>query len=182
MFVVMEKTPRIKNTILGIAIALVLVLFIGYGINTFYEEPEYDDYCDESLYKVRIDNEEECIKIGGQWTLTPIRPVLEEKNETIIEGYCEQDYTCRKEYESVREIYNRNVFVIAIVLGLIALLVGGIKLKLASVSSGIMGGGVLTIVYGTLRYWGNLADVGRFIILGLVLAILIWIGYKKFRK
>ena len=178
----MEKIPRIKSTILGISIAIVLVLFIFYGINTFYERPQYEDYCEENLNRIQIDNEGECIQIGGQWTITPLRVIESEENETKIKGYCDSTYTCRSEFEDVREIYNRNVFIVAVILGLVGVLVGGIKLKLASVSAGIMGGGVLTLIWGTLQYWGNLADVGRFIVLGIVLAVLIWIGYKRFKK
>ena len=89
---------------------------------------------------------------------------------------------CNKEYRDKREIYNRNVFIIAVVAGLIAVVLGGIVLKLESVSAGIMGGGVLLIIYGTLRYWGDMGDVLRFIILGAVLVVLIWLGYRKFKK
>jgi len=45
----------------------------------------------------------------------------------------------------------------------------------------LLGGGVLTIIYGTIAYWSELADWARFIILGITLAILIWIGYKKLK-
>ena len=30
-----------------------------------------------------------------------------------------------------------------------------------------------------LRNWGQLQDVAKFLILGAVLALLVWIGYKK---
>jgi len=53
---------------------------------------------------------------------------------------------------------------------------------MASVSSGLMGGGILAIIYGTMRYWSDLPDFGRFIILGITLIILIWLGYKKIAK
>ena len=53
---------------------------------------------------------------------------------------------------------------------------------MASVSAGLMGGGVLTILYGVIRYWTDLPDYGRFIILGIILAILIWLGYKRIKK
>ena len=55
-------------------------------------------------------------------------------------------------------------------------------MNMASVSSGIMSGGILTIIYGTIRYWSDLPDYGRFIILGLTLIILIWLGYKRISK
>ena len=38
---------KVKKGILGVAIAIILALFIGYGINTFYKEPEYNYYCKE---------------------------------------------------------------------------------------------------------------------------------------
>ena len=31
-----------------IAIAIIFALCVGYGIDTFYEAPEYEDFCDES--------------------------------------------------------------------------------------------------------------------------------------
>lgn len=174
------EISKIKRAILGISIALILALFIGYGINTFYKPPKYENFCDEQIRMKIISSEEECLAVGGQWNVAPER--IAEENKTIIKGFCNPNYTCEKEYMGKREIYNRNVFVIAVIAGLISVVLGGIILKLESVSSGIMGGGVLSIIYGTIRYWGDLADVGRFFILGLVLAALIWIGYRKFKK
>src|SRR3989344_784097 len=174
------EISRLKRTILGISIAIILALFIGYGINTFYKPPKYEDFCKEQIRKQIITSEEGCIAVGGQWSVYPEKIISE--NKTVIQGFCDPNYTCNKEYTSVREIYNRNVFIISVIAGLICVIVGGIVLKLESVSSGIMGGGVLSIIYGTVRYWGELADAGRFTILGIVLAVLIWIGYRKFKK
>ena len=47
--------------------------------------------------------------------------------------------------------------------------------------AGFMGGGVLLVVYGTLRYWGALSDVWRTIMLGVSLAVLVWVAYKKLK-
>ena len=174
------EISKLKRTILGISIAIILALFVGYGINTFYKPPKYEDFCNESIRVKIISTEEECLSVGGQWNVHPETPIGEDK--PIIKGFCNPNFTCEKEYRDVSEIYNRNVFIIAVIAGLISVILGGIILKLESVSSGVMGGGVLLIIYGTIRYWGDLADVGRFIILGLVLAVLIWIGYKKFKK
>ena len=35
----------LKQRILTVAIAVMLVLFIGFGIDTFYNSPKYEDYC-----------------------------------------------------------------------------------------------------------------------------------------
>jgi hypothetical protein len=172
------QVSNLKRTILGISIAVVLVLFIGYGINTFYDKPEYDDFCQRRA--VPIYNETQCLNAGGEWSIYP-KPVRRE-GTLEVDGYCNEDFTCSEEFDSAREEYNKKVFIFAVVAGLLSVVIGGAVLRLESVSTGIMGGGVLSIIHGTLRYWGDLADMGRFLILGIVLAVLIWIGYKKFGK
>jgi len=172
----MSKTSNIKETILGISIALILALFVGYGIQTFYDSPKYEDFCNLTTRDITTEND--CLIQGGQWVATPIKEGAELKKE----GFCDVQYSCRNDFDEASQKYNKVVFIIAIILGLSAVILGGVILKLPSVSAGIMGGGALTIIYGTLRYWGNLADVGRFFVLGIVLAVLIWIGYKKIKK
>jgi len=183
---------KIKKNILSISIAIILVLFIAYGISTFYKSPKRDDFCEEDISKKQAYSEEECLELGGRWDQSTTRPMPAsvktndeseiETEDVTVEGQCDKDYTCRKEYDDEREIYNRDVFFISLVAGLIALIIGGVVLNLESVSTGIMGGGVLTIIYGTIRYWGDMSDVYRFIILGVVLVVLIWMGYKKLKS
>lgn len=185
-----KKPSKVKNVLLAIAIAIILALFIGYGIHTFYKAPKYDDYCkpfaperalviereDKDCIKVEKANgplEQECYEDDGQPRY--------DYDEDGCKVFKECDY-CSKEYREVREEYDKNVFILTAVFGMICIVVGGVVLKLVSVSSGIMGGGILTVIYGTLRYWGEMHDVLRFTILGIVLVILVWIGYKKFKK
>lgn len=185
-----KKSSKTKNVLLAIAIAIILALFIGYGINTFYKSPKYNDFCKGSFSErpVIIEKEDkDCTSV--------------EKNNRALENDCYEDEGvprydfddngcrifrecdfCSKDYRNVRERYNRDVFIITLVLGLISILVGGVVLKLESVSSGVMAGGILTVIYGTLRYWGDMQDVLRWLILGIVLVILVWIGYKKLKK
>ncbi|HII16804.1 TPA: hypothetical protein HA361_02725 [Candidatus Woesearchaeota archaeon] len=97
-------------------------------------------------------------------------------------GYCDFDYYCREDFESAQESHGRLVFILSGIVGLIAIVIGGLILRVEAVGSGIMGGGILAVIYGTLRYWGNLPDYARVIILGIVLAVLIWMGYRKLQK
>ena len=201
---------KFKQVLLAVAIAIVFVFFVGFGISTFYPMPKYEDYCKEKEL-VNIQTKEACDKAEGKWTDTTSyeRPIpakvgipvssneflcnkIDERGKNITfncqtieqieqQGYCDLYYYCSQEFNKVNEKYNRNVFIIATGIGIITLIVG-FALKLASVSAGLMSGGVLSIIYGTIRYWSDLPDYGRFIILGIALAILIWIGYKKLRK
>jgi len=197
---------KFKQVFLAIAIAIVFVFFIGFGISTFYESPKYEDFCGErEKFADRI-TEQKCDEIGGKWNTEErfARPLeridnnqllctkLSEKDDAVTLncqtqeqldnlGYCDRDFYCRGEFDDVREIYNRNVFIIATIFGLIAL-IAGIVLKITSISSGLMGGGILLIIYGIIRYWSGLENYGRFTVMGIALAILIWLGYKKLKQ
>lgn len=197
---------RFKQVLLAIAIALVFVFFVGFGIATFYKAPQYEDFCFQRNY-VEIAAKESCESNNGKWASNqfekpmPERPIGSNeyicnkigetgKNitfncETVQQkqqsGYCDVDFYCREEFQKVNEKYNRNVFIIATGIGIIALIVG-FALGMAAVSAGLMGGGVLTILYGIVRYWTDLPDYGRFIILGIILVILIWLGYRRITK
>lgn len=180
---------KFKQVLLAIAIALVLALFVGFGIAAFYEEPEYDDFCEDTFYERPYPKP----VISESANCTYREPSEELKKECKDKGdisanydengcvesyYCE---TCEKEYRDVREKYNRNVFIVATIIGLIAL-IAGFVLKVTSVSAGMMGGGILTIFYGVIRYWSGLQNYGRFTVLGITLAILVWLGYKKLKS
>jgi hypothetical protein len=196
---------KFKHIILAVAISVVLVFFIGFGIASFYPVPKYEDFCGEAKI-ADYSSQELCESANGKWTQTDFaRPIPEklesnqllctklsekdnaltlncESREQILNtGYCDIDFYCREGYQDTSEKYNRNVFIIATGIGIIALIVG-VALNLASVSAGLMGGGILSIIYGTIRYWSDLPDYGRFIILGITLVILIWLGYKRIKK
>lgn len=157
-----------KKFILGIAIALVTVFFVVYLIQTFYPAPKYDDFCKDDFPKL-INDSEICEEQNGLWQEY-------EKGE----GYCDTSYYCRVEYDEKRESYEKNLFVINLSLGVIILFISFLFLA-NTVSTGLFGGGIILILYGTIRYWSDLSNLLRAIMLGLTLTILIWISYKKLK-
>lgn len=147
---------KIKTIILSVAIAIIFFAFVAYLIQAIYPSPQYSDFCEIER------------------TLTP-----PDKNTT---QETQEDYSkCSKEYELVRDQYNFVVFIVAVISGLIAIVVG-IVLLLPSVSSGLMVGGTFLMIYGTARYWSNLSNWIRTLILAIVLAILIFLAYKKLKN
>lgn len=201
----MVVMSKFKHVFLAIAIALVFVFFVGFGISTFYKAPQYEDFCGEREKFADIITKQDCDGKGGKWNsreaAIPLEKIdsnqllctkISEKDEAVTlncqtqeqidnQGYCDRDFYCRDEADAVRENYNRNVFIIAVGIGIIVLIIG-FALKMVSVSSGLMGGGILTILYGIIRYWTGLPDYGRFSILGITLVILIWLGYKRINQ
>ncbi|MBT3643132.1 hypothetical protein HN604_03130 [archaeon] len=171
-----KKHSRAKHLILTILIALVLVFFIAYAIQSIYPGPEYEDYCGERGNGIIYDDQTNCIDNGGQWSDYNTKPFPEPEPT----GYCDMDFTCRQEYDSAREIYERNVFFANLLLGILAV-IASLFLMVEAVSTGFMGGGSIMLVYGTIRYWGNLSDILRTFFLGIALFILIYLGYKKLK-
>ena len=172
---------KAKRAILSVGIAILFVLFVAYAIETIYPSPDYDDFCDSDY--VSYSDQATCEANNGKWRDyeegEKPRPVLSEDG-IELEGYCDVHFYCREDFDNVEEKYNRNIFFVSLIIGLITIVVA-VLLALESVSAGFMGGGVFLIVYGTIRYWGSLSDVLRTLMLGLTLAVLVWIGYKKIK-
>jgi hypothetical protein len=180
-----KHSSKARRIILSFAIAVVFAFFVGFAINTFYEPPQWDRYC-PSDYK-QYNNESACVSVGGKWTnytdvnTAPV-PVAKGNATINITGWCDNYFTCSQKYNDYQNVYDRNVFVICLIIGVVAIILGAFFLAVESVGSGAMGGGVLTIIYGVIRFWGQMSKYFRLIVLGLVLIVLIWIGYKKFRE
>ena|SRR3989338_6422582 len=175
------KSTTVKKWILSIAIAIVFTLFINYSISTFFDEPRYDIFCTQDR-NFNATTSTQCEAIGGKWTTGGgyyTKPVYTEEN--YVTGTCDYDYTCRTNLEQAQQEYQRNGFLVSIITGGIALLLG-LFLTLPSVATGLSLGGLLTIFIGTVSYWGYLSKYIRVLILGILLLALIWTGYKKLQE
>ena len=165
---------NLKNIVLGIAIIILTISVAVYGINIFYDKPEYRDFCGEFKTAEIIDNQERCEAIGGQWNEEGIPRRID---DITITGYCDRDYTCRMEYESAQEKYSKNIFLIALPLGIIFIAVGAIVFGLEAVGAGLMGGGVGIILYGVGAFWRFADDWLKFILSLVGLIAVIWLAY-----
>ena len=192
---------KIKETILGISIAVIFVFFVVFGIKAFYKEPKYEDFCKIGVpidfvsgkgghysepYPARMKEPDQNVCSKSNVEYDKFRKACAEKNTDVIYEYddkgcqvAKECTSCNADFDKSRNIYFRNVFIISGIVGILVIIIGAV-LNLTSVSAGLFGGGVLTIIYGTTNYWSELADWARFIILGIALAVLIYLGYKGF--
>jgi predicted nucleic acid-binding Zn ribbon protein len=166
---------QIKKTIISIAIAIIFTLFIGYGIEVFDDSPEREEYCPK-VYD--LETKEECESADGIWTE---EKYYEDNIPRPVKSFCQEKRECYELFNQARTSHDKVVFIAAALFGLLAIVIG-IVIKITSVSAGLVGGGVLLILYGTIRYWEHANDVLKFILLGVVLVVLIWISYKKLEK
>lgn len=156
----------LKKIFMGIGIALLFVFFVIYAVESFYDSPKYDDYCDVEVPKL-IPTQGSCEANNGTWISTG--------NET---GYCDVVDRCYDDYDVARENYNRNAFFIVMLLGLIGVVLS-FYISNVAVGNGILAGGVFIVVYSIIRYWGDLNDILRTSAIGVALMVFIWLTYKK---
>jgi hypothetical protein len=172
---------QIKNVIIGIAILILTMFATIYGINTFYERPQYDKFCVDEFNSKLIQTEQECLDINGKWT-SYVELKTPEQTPT---GYCDQTYYCRQDYDDAQEKWTKNVFIIAVPLGILIIALGAFLISLEPVAAGLMAGGVGTLLYGTWGFFWQTNDKIRFIISLIGLVIVIALAYyfnKKFES
>lgn len=180
-----------RKWVLAVAIAIVLNLFVSYGIGVFYEAPRYDDFCREQArpyaypakpYPDQLYPMQNCSVI--EVTDTIQGNCTEQKGYVAFrynstgcptEAYCE---TCGARFTELNERRNSTVFIILVVVG-VALIISGMALRKVAVASGFLLGGILSLIIGAIRIGGQLPDIFKLLVIGLVLALLIWVGYKK---
>ncbi len=167
-----------KKFLLTFAIAVIFAFFVGYGIEVFHDTPEYKDFCPE-VYD--INNEKDCLEADGQWSDEGASVEKSEVPVSVKGRFCHNKHDCNKGYNDLNDKHDLIVFIVSMIVGLIA--IGfGIYLKKDAISTGVLAGGVLTLLYGTIRYWRHADDILKFVLLGIALAVLIYLGYKKFDK
>jgi hypothetical protein len=180
---------NVKNLVLGIGIFIVFMFLLHNGIRAFYKAPIYDDFCksgdlmpyypDKAIpaiagnctYTLQIRNQEQiCYNNQGQ-------PIYNYDDYGCTISVKECNY-CNKYYTDAMDNYNRGVFVIALIIGIIVLLIGYLILSVEPVGSSLMASGIGAIIYGTMSNWENLGNLGRFLLLLLALFLLIWIALR----
>ncbi len=174
-----ETLSKWKKLALSLAILVVINVFFNVGLETFYPSPRYENYCSDKAMQAQewgkdLSTVESCHEEAGTW-MQPATGV----------AYCQVDmnvyYTeCNEEYQTALQPYQRNGFIALTVLGtltlLLGLLAGGLPM---SVANGFLYGGVLSLVIATMRYWAYMDDSLQFIVSGVALALLIFVGIKR---
>lgn len=182
----METSRKKKSAIIKwaliLGIAIVTNLFITYLVDVIYHAPEFTNYCPDVQVNRAIESETACLQVGGQWNENVKGEVIPGAvTIPVAPGYCDINYTCNKQFEEVMKIYNRNVFVVFVIAGIL-LLIGSVYLSGAeAVSLGLSFGGVLALIIGSVRYWSDMNDILRVIILGIALVGLIYVAWKQFQ-
>lgn len=176
-------TQSVLKWALVAGIVVVLNLFFNYAISLIYDTPKWEDFCKQEQVQTIPQNKEQCVAEGGQWIEDPGRAMDKPLPAgSTVTGSCNTYYQCQKEFDEVHKVYNRNVFIVLVILGVLSIVGGFLLSTTPAVSLGLTLGGVLSFIIGSIRYWSDMDDYIRVIILGLALIVLIWLGIKKIKE
>lgn len=183
---------NVKKYGIIIIIAILLSLFAFSIVDLIEERPNYEDYCGSDIFPRKIVSDAtNCPAINEPGE-------LEERDCDNIEGDIEYTYnangcavsyecnTCRSGFEEASRGHRLLGFIVTSVLGVIAILIGlyskGKEEVAEWIFSGILIGGILSVIFGTMSYF---SDMGRFvkpIVLIVEFALIVLIALKTAGK
>src|SRR5437879_6876074 len=146
-----------RKIILGFGFAAVLPLLVHYGIEAFHSSIPTPETYDE-IRRLRQREEQAA---GDE------KVQLRDQRERM-----EADLRAQERASS------RLHFFIGAPLG-IAVTVAGSLVGEPAIGGGVMLGGILTLTEGCCYCCGDLEPVGRFLVLLVAFAVLLWIGYPR---
>jgi hypothetical protein len=159
-----DKTSKVVKAILGIGIAIIVYLFFLQFINIVFDEPEMDCYKD---YDLKYDYEQ---------NLT--QEEIEERDRIIDE----RDM-CIEEYNELREIHSKKVFISAVIIGIILVLLIIPLMRMPNIAGGIGASGIALNVYGFAIGWDYSGDLLKLILLfvsaATIIGLAIWLNERK---
>lgn len=175
-----KHIPSFLTWAVAIAIVIITNLFFYYAIATVYHEPKFDAFC--PVRNEQFTTPEQCVAAGGQWSNYQMAPkeITEAVKTNQPLGYCDPNFTCQKTYDAAHSIYNRNVFLVLIIVS-IAVMAVGLFIPVQVLSLGFTWAGVLSLIIASVRYWSDANNVSKLIILALALGALIWLAVKRMK-
>ena len=148
-------TNKLALTIIvSIILTVIMISIVNVGTALFFERPEYDDFCEESITKMQFSPE---------------------STEEERQAFNEEQNQCRDEYETALKPYNQIRYYIFAGIGFILLLVGLFAAENMIQLTGLATGGIL-VTQGIVMNFEN-----KLIVFISLLAILIIFGVIAWR-
>lgn len=154
----MHEENTLMKLLYSFFLGILLALFVGFGVSTFYESPTAPEYPAE------LQNSKE---------LTEEQRIIERDFESEQDTYFEEEL----------QPYNRNVSIItlaaAIIFLVVSMLFGG---HLKVISDGVMMGGVFTLLYSIGRGIASNDTKYMFVAVSIGLLVVLFLGYRRFTQ
>lgn len=147
---------KILRIVYTFFLGLLLAIFVGVGINTFYEGPKEPQY--------------------------PIQLTVPVKEDSDEQRKVEADYNRQQqEYYEVFKQYNRNVSIIALAAAVLLMVASlAAEKRIRVMADGVMLGGLFTLVYSLIRGFASGDSKYTFVAAAIGLVLVGFVGYRRF--
>ena len=151
-----------KQFALGFGIAVLFPMMIHYGVSTITPEPNWHRFYEEQNQRTK----------NALHATPEERAKILQENQELYQGKYEE----QKEKE---KRFARTLFYAGTPIGIAVIIIGSI-LQIQAVGTGLMFAGIFTLGDCYYWYWSELQDWMKFLSLLVAVAVLIFIGYRKF--
>jgi len=152
---------RILRVIYVLAIAVALVLLVVAGVEAFYPSPQYPEYPEYSMPPLDY-NSTEYQEWQQEW---------EEQQQEWMQ--------LLEDYRQEAAARDKNIFFIVLPLGAVLAIAGTFVQRRQDIfGAGLILGGMGTMIFAVIPY--DLDSIPRFIGVAVILAVLIFVGYRVF--
>lgn len=176
-----------KRIAMVIAIVVLLPLFVGLFTDAVYQEPKYENYCNNTYYDYPKSIPATPVNCSDTYDSPDVQKCYNEKGQpefTYDANNCQQYKSCNycgRDLNDAQQRYNRNIFFILLPLGLIIVILG-IYFIVDYLGAGLMFAGLIVMFYATFRYFSDMSKMLRALVILIELLVIMWIGYKKIEK
>jgi len=160
------------QTIFSFFLGLMVLAFIGVGVNTFLPSPAEQHQEEQRAIQRKM----EAINIK----MSPTKS-LDATQQAEMEKLQKQQNVLQDKIDAEMKAWARTTSIILVIFATLILVVSlALNEKLRVISNGLLLGGLFTMVYGVgwVIFSGN--SVARFVVIAFALAVTIGLGYVKF--
>lgn len=152
----MADENKVLKIVYTFFLGLLLAIFVGVGINTFYESPKPPEY-----------------------PISLTTPMKEPTNEPSDE---ELEYReAQQKYDEAIKPYNRNVSIIALSAAIVLVVISLVfERRIKIIADGMMLGGLFTLIYSIIRSFVSEDTKYIFVVVTIGLALVLYLGYHRF--
>ncbi len=167
-----ERQHYALQTIFSFFLGLMVLAFIGVGVNTFYPSPAEQHQKEQQAISRKM--EALNIRTGKDGSLDATQQAAMEKLQ-------KEQNALQDTIDAEMKIWARNTSIILVLFATLVLVISLIRSEqLKVISNGLLLGGLFTMVYGVgwVIFSGN--STARFIVIAFALVVTIGLGYLKF--
>lgn len=163
----------------GIGIAVILFLVVILGIQVFYKMPDLEKICPDynkpHYFYLDFNSCDETISVKEckEWLKNQTR-YDSERDKQLLE--------CYEKFEEENKVYEKTVFIITNILGIIFVLASLYLISMTNIAAGTSFAGIVLITYGFMRDWQGTGDSLKFIVSLIVAALFVLAAIKLNKK